>query len=47
MGALSQVTHENGVNRWGANVPPITLIGNASWSEITVSVDVLLGEASI
>lgn len=37
------VTNENGVNRWGNNVNPITLIGNASWADISVSVDVLLG----
>ena len=38
------VKHENGVNRWARNVDPISLIGNASWSDVSVSVAVLLGE---
>ncbi len=34
------VTQENGVNRWGRNVPPISLLGNASWLDASVAVDV-------
>ena len=33
---------ENGVNRWGGNVNPISLIGNASWVDVTASVAVLV-----
>ena len=36
------VEHENGVNRWGRNVPPISLLGNNSWNDLTVGVDVQL-----
>jgi hypothetical protein len=35
---------ENGVNRWGGNVEPISLIGNNSWSIITAGVSVKLGQ---
>ena len=31
---------ENGVNRWGSNVNPISLLGNASWTDVTASVSV-------
>ena len=37
--------HENGVNRWGSNVPPVSLIGNTSWADVTVSASVLLDGA--
>lgn len=33
---------ENGVNRWGRNVDPISLVGNASWINVTASVSVLI-----
>lgn len=29
---------ENGVNRWGRNVDPVSLLGNATWSKVTASV---------
>lgn len=41
------VTNENGVNRWAGNVPPISLIGNASWADVTVSVDVLVEKSGV
>ena len=40
------VCNENGVNRWVPNVPPISLIGNASWINISVAVDVRLGSGT-
>ena len=40
------VVHENGVNRWGRNVNPITVIGNSSWVNVTATVDVLIGAGS-
>eukprot|EP00912_Choanoflagellata_sp_UC4_P001195 UC4_evm2s747 len=36
------VKNENGVNRWGYNVNPISLIGNSSWTTFTVKVSVLV-----
>ena len=30
------------MNRWGRNVPPVSLLGNATWSDVSVAVDVLL-----
>ena len=40
------VVNENGVNRWGRNVNPITVIGNATWVNVTATVDVLIGAGS-
>eukprot|EP01052_Picozoa_sp_SAG31_P007156 SAG31_NODE_337_length_17493_cov_5.855755_19_plen_792_part_00 len=37
------VMNENGVNRWAPNVQPMTLIGDAGWSDVKVTVDVLIG----
>ena len=33
---------ENGVNRWGGNVEPVSLIGNASWTDVEVTVSVMI-----
>lgn len=39
------VRQENGVNRWVNNVNPVTLLGNASWQDLKVSVDVTVPPA--
>lgn len=34
---------ENGVNRWGGNVEPVSLLGNTSWATVSAGVSVKLG----
>lgn len=34
------VQAENGVNRWGGNVNPVSLLGNTTWTTLTASVKV-------
>lgn len=34
------VRAENGVNRWGRNVPPVSLLGNTTWASATATVSV-------